>query len=103
MKAGLVFSKRTKLIFRDNVAILVVEFSSVAQVFMHDGGTVLDVLCAEDVGKFMNYSNDVRFRFGMCARVTKWLIDWGDDIIPQSLLTIAYSVNPRPTGNKILT
>lgn len=102
MKAGLVFSKRTKLIFRDNIAILVVEFSSVAQVFMHDGGTVLDVLCAEDVGKFMNYSNDVRFRFGMCARVTKWFIDWRNNIVAQPLLTIADSVDPRPPGDKVL-
>ena len=62
---------------------------------MHDGRTVLDVLRAEDVGKFMNQSNDIRFRFGMCARVTKWFIDRRDDIIAQSLLTIADSVDTR--------
>ena len=69
---------------------------------MHDRGTVVDVLRAEDVGKLVDQSNNVRFRFGMCARVTKWFIDWGDDIIAQSLLTIADSVDTRPTGDKVL-
>ena len=36
---------------------------------MHDGGTVIDVLRAEDMGKLVDQSNDVRFRFGMRACV----------------------------------
>ena len=37
----------------------------------------------------------------MCARVTKWLIDWGDDIIAQSLLTIADSVDTGSAGDEV--
>ena len=71
MKARSVSGKRTRLVFRDNAPVIAVEFSSVAQVFMHDGGTVVDVLRAEDVGKLVDQSNNVRFGFGMRARVAE--------------------------------
>jgi hypothetical protein len=69
---------------------------------MHDRGTVVNVFGSEDMGKLMNQSDGIGFRFGMRAGVTKLFVNWRNDVIPQSLLTIADSVDPRPTGDKIL-
>src|SRR5215510_12805478 len=49
MRAGSIPCKRTKLVFRNNASVLGVEFSSVAQVFVHNRCAVVDVLGTEDV------------------------------------------------------
>ena len=102
MKVDLLWSKGTEPILYNGAPILVVEFSPVTQVFMHDGGAVVDMFRAEDMRKFMNQSNSVRFRFGMCAGVTKWFIHWRNDVITQPVLAIADPVDPRPTSDKVL-
>src|SRR6266404_2004419 len=69
IKAVSAFGERAQLVFLDDAAVLVVEFRSVAQVFVHDGCTVVNVLGAEDVGKLMNQSNNVECRIRVRAHV----------------------------------
>src|SRR5215813_14591035 len=101
MRAGSISGKRTKLVFRDNASVLGVELSSVAQVFVHDRCTVVDVLGTEDVAEFVDQSNNIGFRFGMGAGVTKWFIDRRNDIVAQPLLTIADAIDTGPTGDEV--
>src|SRR5499433_1822443 len=101
MRAGSISGKRTKLVFRNNVSVLGIEFSSVTQVFVHDRCAVIDVLSAKDVGEFVDQSNDIRFRFGVRTRVTKWFVDWRNDIVAQPLLTIADAIDTGPTGDEV--
>src|SRR5215475_7733588 len=101
MKGRSVPGKRTQLIFYDNTSVFGVEFGSVAQVFVHNRCTVVDVFGTEDVAEFVNQSNNIRFRFGVRAGVTKWFVDRRNDIIAQPLLTIADAINTGPTGDEV--
>src|SRR5262249_25434352 len=101
MTANSVSGKRTQLIFCDDSSVLGIEFSSVAQVFVHNRCTVVDVLGAEDMRKFVDQSNNIRFRFGVRAGVMKWFVDRRNDIVAQPLLTIADAIDTGPTGDEV--
>ena len=59
------------------------------------------MLGAEDMRKFVDQSNNIRFGFGVGADVTKWFIDRRNDIVAQPLLTIADAINTGPTGDEV--
>src|SRR6266545_8414306 len=94
------FRKRAGAISQDHRAIFGVEFGSVAEVFVHQRFSVVDVFGAEDVAELMNQSDHVEFGLGVGTVVMKYFSDGYDDIIRQSLLTIADSVDARSACHK---
>src|SRR5678816_3205467 len=94
------FGKWAQAIFLDRRAVLSVELGSVAELFVHQGISVIDMLGAEDVTEFVNQGDLVKLQFSVRTAVVKNPGNRHDYIIRQSFRAIADTIDARPARSQ---